>query len=165
MKRTPWWKDFLNIWVILGGLVIAGIFIALFWGMLVFFRPKPGAAPVPTAEVVLISAPTLTPVIVLPDIPPTKTPTAQPISQGTGGPIAVGTYVQISGTGGDGLRLRADPGKSGALKFLGAESEVFQVKDGPRSVDGLEWWYLVAPYDANRNGWAAADFLAVIQKP
>ena len=51
------------------------------------------------------------------------------------------------------------------LKFLGAESEVFQVKDGPRSADSLTWWYLVAPYDANRNGWAAADFLAVIEKP
>ncbi|HVN56222.1 MAG TPA: hypothetical protein VMT46_17965 [Anaerolineaceae bacterium] len=165
MKRNPWWKDFLNVWVVLGGLALAGLLIVLVWLMLVYLRAPASHQLAPTAEVVIVPAPTLTPNIVLPDLPPTPTPTLQTVPQQAGGPISIGIYVQISGTGGDGLRLREQPGKSGALKFLGAESEVFQVKDGPHSADGLTWWYLVAPYDANRNGWAAADFLAVIQTP
>ena len=42
--------------------------------------------------------------------------------------------------------------------FLAYDSEVFVIQDGPREVDGYVWWYLVAPYDETRVGWAAADF-------
>jgi len=27
------------------------------------------------------------------------------------------------------------------------------------------WWYLVAPYDETRVGWAAADFLSYVPEP
>ena len=100
MKRTAWWKDFLNIWVIFGGLALAGLLIALVWMLLIYLRVPELGQPVPTAAVVVIPAPTLTPNIVLPDLPPTRTPTAQAVSQQAGGPITIGTYVQISGTGG-----------------------------------------------------------------
>ena len=79
--------------------------------------------------------------------------------------IAVGAYVQISGTGGDGLRLRTDPGLDSEVRILGAESEVFQVEDGPKDVDGFTWWYLVGPYDASRRGWAVSNYLSVVQNP
>jgi hypothetical protein len=49
--------------------------------------------------------------------------------------------------------------------FLGFDSEVFIIQDGPRSVDGYTWWYLVTPLDQSRAGWAAADFLTYIPPP
>ena len=73
--------------------------------------------------------------------------------------------MQISGTGGDGLRLRTEPGLESEVRMLGLEAEVFQVKDGPREVDGYNWWYLVAPVDTTRRGWAVANYLAVVQNP
>jgi hypothetical protein len=42
---------------------------------------------------------------------------------------------------------------------------VFLVSDGPQEVDGLTWWYLVGFFDESRNGWAASNFLQVIQNP
>jgi hypothetical protein len=79
--------------------------------------------------------------------------------------IALGNYVQISGTDGEGLRIRSEPGLDGNPDFLGFDSEVFIVRDGPVALDGYVWWYLVAPYDETRAGWAAADFLSYIPSP
>ena len=81
------------------------------------------------------------------------------------GVIATGAYVQITGTGGDGLRLRTEPGLNADVRILGAEAEVFLVQDGPRQVDGYTWWYLVGPYDSTRRGWAVSNYLAVVQNP
>jgi hypothetical protein len=88
-------------------------------------------------------------------------PTATPLSGG----IAVDGYVQITGTEGLGLRIRATPGLNGQFLFLSFDSEVFKVIDGPESADGLTWWKLLAPYDASRTGWAAADYLALVPAP
>lgn len=77
----------------------------------------------------------------------------------------MGAFVQVSGTGGDGLRLRAEPSLDGEVRFLGLESEVFRVEDGPEEVDGYTWWYMVAPYDDSVNGWGVSNFLAVVQNP
>jgi hypothetical protein len=49
--------------------------------------------------------------------------------------------------------------------MLGVEAEVFQVRDGPRDVDGYVWWFLVAPTDETRGGWAVSNYLAVVQNP
>jgi hypothetical protein len=73
--------------------------------------------------------------------------------------------VQISGTDGEGLRIRSQPSLNGEPVFLGYDSEVFIVQDGPREADGYTWWYLVAPYDDTRAGWAAANFLSYIPAP
>jgi hypothetical protein len=97
------------------------------------------------------STPTLNPNLV--------TPTPDPNT------ISVGGYVQISGTEGEGLRIRSAPGLTGETVFFGGESEVFIVRDGSQVADGYIWWYLVAPYDETRAGWAAADFLAVVPSP
>jgi hypothetical protein len=78
------------------------------------------------------------------------------------GQIAPGRYVQIGGTEGAGLRLRAAPGLDGTPLFLGFDTEVFEVRDGPQVADGYTWWFVVSPYDENRSGWAAADYLEVI---
>ena len=97
-----------------------------------------------------VAAATLTPVDDPPAIP---------------GSITVGTFVQIAGTGGDGLRLRIEPNINAEIRFLGQESEVFEVRDGPTAADSYTWWYLVAPFDESRNGWAVAPYLVIIENP
>jgi hypothetical protein len=74
----------------------------------------------------------------------------------------IGSYVQINRTGGLGLRIRSGPGTSSPQLFLGMDAEVFEITEGPIDADGFTWWNLVAPYDKNRSGWAASDYLDVI---
>ncbi len=93
----------------------------------------------------------------------TATP-SEMVPAGGGEAIAVGVYVQIVGTGGDGLRLRDQPGLGGKVLLLGSEWEVFRVEDGPRDADGYTWWYLVGPFDETRRGWAVANYLQVIDQ-
>lgn len=153
-------RQLFNKWVILGAIALAAVLTlitAVSIGLTTARQnTEVGFAP---ADLTVIAAPTSTS-----SAPPTATidpfaPTAVP----TG--VVIGNYVQISGTNGEGLRIRSDPGLSGEFKFLGYDSEVFIVQDGPRELDGFVWWYLVAPYDETRNGWAAADFLTYIPAP
>jgi hypothetical protein len=109
----------------------------------------------------VIPAPTSTPLTLPPTLTPVP-PTPEASLTPAPGQIAVGVYVQISGTGGDGLHIRATPGLSGASLFLGYDSEAFLVTKGPEVVDGYTWWYLTASYDSARSGWAAQDYLSTI---
>jgi hypothetical protein len=79
--------------------------------------------------------------------------------------ISIGSFVQISGTDGAGLRIRLEPGIENVPQFIAMENEVFEVKDGPEYVDEFTWWFLVAPYNNNRKGWAAGTYLTVINNP
>jgi hypothetical protein len=153
-------RELVNKWVILGALAFAGLLLlitAVAIGLTSARRnSEVGFVP---ANVTVIPAPTGTS-----GAPPTPTidPFASPTSPAG---IAIGNYVQITGTEGQGLRIRAEPGLGGEFQFLAYDSEVFVVQDGPREVDGYVWWYLVAPYDETRIGWAAADFLTYIPEP
>lgn len=113
---------------------------------------------VQTPDIVLIAPPTITP---SPAVVYIATPTLTPEAALING-VGVGTYVQITGTDGAGLRLRSSPGTDSSPLFLGMDTEVFQVKDGPRMANDLVWWYLVAPYDETRAGWAAANYLTLV---
>ena len=153
-------RDLVNKWVILGALGLAGLLLlitAISIGLTSARQNSDvGFAP---ADVTVIPAPTGTS-----GAPPT--PTIDPFATATSpAGIAIGNYVQIAGTEGQGLRIRAEPGLGGEFQFLAYDSEVFVVQDGPREVDGYVWWYLVAPYDETRVGWAAADFLSYIPAP
>ena len=153
-------RQLFNGWVLLGAVLLAGLltlatFIAIGWTQ----TPQPADVGFVPADLTMIPAPTLTS-----NAPPTATPNPfAPTPVPTG--IAIGNYVQISGTEGQGLRIRSEPGLDGEFVFLGFDSEVFVVQDGPRVVDGYTWWYLVAPYDETRVGWAASDFLTYIPAP
>ncbi len=149
-----------TIWVIFGALAVSGGLIGILAGVFLL-APRP-AAPRPTPGVVLtmIPAPTFT----VPAPTPTVSESREETPAAVGG-IAVGMFVQITGTGGDGLRLRSAAGTSNPPRFLGYEAEVFRVKDGPNFADGFTWWYLEAPYDPSRAGWAAANYLAVVTAP
>jgi hypothetical protein len=153
-------RELINKWVILGALGLAGFLLlitAVAIGLTSARQPSDvGFAP---ADVTVIPAPTGTS-----GAPPT--PTIDPFATATSpAGIAIGNYVQITGTEGQGLRIRSEPGLGGEFQFLAYDSEVFVVQDGPREVDGYVWWYLVAPYDETRVGWAAADFLTYVPEP
>jgi len=162
MKRHP--SPLMNRSVVIGllALGLAGL-LALVLGLILGLWPWPGPGGVPAAAVTVIAQPTWT---------PTSSPTPADAAQGTPTPIpplapspdeiAVGRFVQVSGTGGDGLRLRTAPGLDAPVRFLAREAEVFQVADGPQPGDGYTWWYLVAPYDPQRAGWAVANYLSVL---
>lgn len=165
MKRTPRSKFPTIGWILLGTVILGGL---LYIGLIVAAQnlraSKTDEYVYSTAEITMIPAPSFTPVVIFPtSSEPTVTTTAQPPIL-TGG-IGVGVYVKISGTNGDGLNLRSSPGTANTIRFLGMDSEVFLVKDGPQQVDNIIWWYLQAPYDTTRNGWAAANYLSVIQNP
>jgi len=153
---------FINIWVLGGAILLACILTLLMWGTLMLLRPEPiPAAPV-TADLNVIHAPTSTTLLATPfSITPTGSapPSLEP------GIIVIGGYVQIQGTGGDGLRLRDRPGLDGKVLLLGSEAEVFQVAEGPVDADGYTWWRLVGPFDETRQGWAVSNYLLVVQNP
>jgi hypothetical protein len=153
-------RQLFNKWVIIGAVVLAGLLLlitAVSIG-LTSARQNSDVGFTP-ADITVIPAPTSTSnALATATIDPfalTATPTG----------IAVGNYVQISGTEGQGLRIRSEPGLNGNFEFLGYDSEVFMIKDGPRQADGFTWWLLVAPYDETRTGWAASDFLAYVPAP
>ncbi len=154
-----WLVSRVNIWVILCSIFIAGGLIVLI-GLVLFLTPAP--APVTEAygaALTIIPAPTLT---ATPEkVFETPTPTSLPSFGG----ITIGDYVQISGTDGQGLRLRSGPGTSNPPRLLGMDAELFQVIDGPKQSDDFTWWYLEAPYDPERSGWAASSFLTVVINP
>lgn len=153
-------RQLFNRWVVLGAFVVAGLLSLLTAISLGLMTPRQtttvGFVP---ADVTVIPAPSST-------SSAPATPTIDPFAPSpTPTGLVPGSYVQISGTEGQGLRIRAAPGLDGEFVFLGYDSEVFVVRDGPREVDGYVWWYLVAPYDETRTGWAAADFLSFIPAP
>lgn len=141
--------------ILLVGLVLVAVVI-LFLGR----NPAPSTSAIP--EITMIAAPTLTPKVNDPTLTPT--PTATSIFFLPEGVIGVGIYVQVTGTGGSGLRMRGEPGLNGPINFSAMDSEVFLVIDGPVTADEYTWWHLEAPYDRNRNGWSAADFLTPIKE-
>ncbi len=153
----------LSPWVWVGAVAVAVLICGVGAGVVRSLRkPTPGSPPNLTPQVMIIPLPTATPLPVLQTVA-VPTPTQQPVVQGG---IAMGMYVQIVGTDGEGLRLRSGPGIGQAPLFLGMDAEVFEVRDGPRDADGYTWWYLTAPYDEKRSGWAAANYLAVVaQQP
>jgi hypothetical protein len=153
-------RQFFNKWVVAGALALTSLLTLITAiGIGLTSSPQTSGVGFVPANLTVIPAPTGTS-----GAPPT--PTTDPFASPTApAGIAVGNYVQITGTEGQGLRVRAAPGLDGAFQFLAYDSEVFIVQEGPREIDGYTWWYLVAPYDQTRAGWAAADFLTYVPAP
>lgn len=155
----------LNPWLILGalGMGIALLTVTLF--LLWLTRTEQPSSDSQVAVITVIALPSPTPTF------PTSTPTESATSVATflppppPGDLAIGAYVQVRGTGGDGLRLRTGPGLDNEVRLLGLEDEVFLVEDGPQQVDGYTWWYLLGPYDETRRGWAVVNYLVLVQNP
>lgn len=150
-------------WFYLASILAAIVMFAILLVGLRLIKPAAATTEQPTAVMTVILAPTSTPLLPA-DLYATQTPTphAEAVIDG----IGKGLYVQIFGTGGDGLRLRAEASTTAEVRFLGYESEVFLVNEGPKNSDGYIWWYLTAPYDESRSGWAVADYLEpIVEQP
>lgn len=149
--RSSW------LWIGVGGFIgllagVAGI------GYLALSDGAPGA-PMATSVLTVIPYPSLTPTLTP---SPTSVPTEAPTASATPpaeGDIALGQLVTITGTGGDGLRLRASAGLGGDVRFVALENEVFEVSGGPVQADGYTWWLLLNPYDESQTGWGVANYL------
>jgi hypothetical protein len=159
-------RPYLTRRVILGAVIFAAILFLITLTYTWSTRPEQPVEADGTAIIAVIPAPspTLSPV---PTPAITQTPTQDIPPSPIPGTIGVGAFVQIAGTGGDGLRLRTGPGLENEVGFLGLESEVFSVVDGPEESDGYTWWLLEAPYDEGqkRRGWAVSNYLQSIQNP
>jgi len=157
-------RQILNPWNVLGALIVGLLLIGAAAWYLANTRPEPAAPGVPTAELAVILAPTATQPVPT-ALPATPTEAAVDLPTPLPGTLAVGTLVQITGTGGTGLNLRDEPGLGSGIQYLGFESEVFTITDGPVETDGLVWWYLVGFTDDSRAGWGASNFLEIVQSP
>lgn len=159
-------KKLSNLWVILGILSLATSLAVITFVWIIWSDASWSSrhADAPGSAMTVIPGPTSTatiptPTAVLDTATPAPTDTPLP------GTITLNAYVQISGTGGEGLRLRASPSLNSDPLFLGYDSEVYKVTDGPTQADGYTWWLLTAPYDPNRTGWAASNYLEYVPSP
>jgi hypothetical protein len=154
MKLRRWY-----IWV--AGGAILGLIMAIILLVSGFFlRGSTYAVAIPSPVMTVVLPPTATSTSFIPTSTPTPTETPTPvpppkIDEG----IVIGGFVEVAGTEGDGLRLREDPSLDAKIAFLGLENEVFEVREGPVEEDGYEWWYLSNPYNAEKEGWAVANYL------
>ncbi len=158
-------RRYFNIWVIAGSVLFSLLLLISMLVLLWLTRQAPVQTSEGTAVMNVLPLPSPTPVIITTPITPTLqpgegTPVPQPL-----GDIVLGALVQVTGTGTDGLRIRADPNLKGKILFLAIDAEVLKVTDGPKQADGYTWWFLVSPSDSTVQGWAVANYLVVIQKP
>jgi hypothetical protein len=158
-------RTLLNIKVILGAIVFAiGVFAVLV-GILWTSKVKGITQAPATAILNVIEAPTETPIGQITTPTAIMTPTSSQQIPPPSGDIAIGNYVQVSGTGGEGLRLHNTAGVASKVNYTAYEAEVFLVKDGPIDADGYIWWELQDPYTENVVGWGVANYLKVVQNP
>ena len=146
-------------WFFVGSLIGLVVMIVLLAAGF-FTRGSTYAAPIASPVMTIVLPPTATATSFVPTATavPTDTPTPIPPPKVEEG-IGIGVLVEITGTEGDGLRLREQPSLDGKITFLGLENEVFEVREGPIESDGYEWWYLSNPYNADKEGWAVANYL------
>ena len=144
--------------LVLGGGLFAGLLI-----LINFTRPPRAPVGAVTAALTVIPSLSGSATPAAPEIIPTDVPAATPTL--APGVIGIGAFVQVSGTDGDGLRLRQGSGLDSEMQFLGLDGELFQVADGPADADGYTWWFVVGSYDETRQGWAVVDFLEIVPNP
>jgi hypothetical protein len=159
-------RPYLTRYTLAGTVLVAVVLLVVVLSFLLGSRPDTPSIEESTAVIAVIPAPSLTP-SPSPTSPITPTATLDVPPSPQPGELVKGSLVQISGTGGDGLRLRTGAGLNFEVGFLGLEAEVFQIIDGPQDADGYTWWLLEAPYDEGqqRRGWAVANYLITIQNP
>jgi len=164
MNLRNFLRVFLDPLVMLGALGVGVILFVTAVILLLVTRTLPAPTGVPTAAITVVAFPTATSV---PTSAPSslRTPTSLPEPPPQPGGIHPGTLVQITGTGGDGLRLRVEPGLENEILFIGSESEVFRVQDGPAEIDDFNWWFLISPDNSDRQGWAVSNYLVVFPTP
>lgn len=163
MRRVNKDPAFSGLGVIIGAVVVGlGLFFALVM-VVNFSRPARTPVGVVTAALTVVPLPSPTPTpSPLPDELP---PEAENLPPPPPGELAIGAFVKVSGTEGAGLRLRVKPGLDFEPVYLGMEDEIFKIEGGPEQANDYIWWYLVAPFDPDRNGWAVSNYLEAVSEP
>ena len=141
----------LGLVVLLLGLAACGL-----WALYLLRGGPSSSGPTPTA---IVWTPTIAP---SPTPPPTET--VEPIPT-TSPEIAIGRYVQVTGTGGYGLNLRSGPGEAYPRMDVALEGEIFLVVDGPTVTSGSDWWKIRDQENEEREWWAIANFLEPVEHP
>ncbi|MCU0495841.1 MAG: SH3 domain-containing protein [Anaerolineae bacterium] len=171
----PLWSIIITM-VIVFGLVFAFALLIYALGGRTAPSPSPEIiikTPLPLSELetgaTILSTGTLPPEIVSPNLgmpatfvmagptlpPPNITPTPRT--------VAIGTIVRVVDVGDQQLNVRDRPGVlETSIVFRVPEGELFTVIEGPTQTDGLTWWRIQAIDNAGRTGWAAANYLQVI---
>jgi hypothetical protein len=152
-------RNLLSLKVILGAIFFAICIFMVLLGLLWSAKTKKIVEIPATALLNIIEAATET-------VPaPTLVASSPQQTSMPGAEIKIGDYVQVNGTGGDGLRLHATAGMSGEVKYIAIDTEVFIVKEGPIDADGYVWWLLQDPYTNDSVGWGVADYLSIVNNP
>ena len=156
LHQVDWLQVLLSPRVIAGALATGGGLLAVTCLLLMLTRTAGAPPGGVTALITVIPAPH-----------PYPSPTSL-ITNATLAPgdvLPKGATVRIEGTGGDGLRLRAKPGLQSAVVYVAHEGDTLQVQDGPQPAEGFNWYLLATPQGETVSGWAAADFLTIVQGP
>jgi hypothetical protein len=147
------------IWV-LGFIVVALVLAVLaLWGLYMLRGSAAIGGPTPTP---VIWTPTPAPATTVPTLPPTETAEPTPTSSPD---IAIGRYVQVTGTEGYGVSLRSGPGENYTRMDVALEGEVFIVVEGPTVTGGSAWWKIRDEDNPEREWWAVANFMQPIEHP
>jgi hypothetical protein len=88
-------------------------------------------------------------------------PTQTPIIPGV---FAPGMVIVISGTQGEGLNVRQEPGTDRPVVYLAQEGETYTITDGPEIKDGLIWWFIDQTNEGDKSGWAVQDYFAPVEQ-
>jgi len=152
------------------GIVAVGAVILLLVALIAFVVRRSNdsldwvATPSVTPAIVE-NTPAATTLQVSPTVMPhiTETPTVMWPTPTEESLMAPGQYVQVTGTGVLGLRLRSEPGLNAATTDVAAEQSILKILAGPQQVDDIEWWQLES--SDGIAGWAAGDFLVLTAEP
>ncbi len=157
-------KKLLTPGVIIGTLLFGGFLVLMTLALINVSRPPQSPAGIVTAALTVIPAPTKAPPTPT-TVPETPTPMPGVPPAPAQGDLGVGSFVEIVGTEGAGLRMRVAPGLNQTPEFVGLENEIFKIEAGPEEADGYSWWFLVAPFEPDRSGWAVSNYLQPVQEP
>ena len=158
-------RNLFSFKVIVGGIVFAtGVFAVL---VAVLWSEKANNISLVPATAIFHTIDVFTETPIAPMVTPTfeASPTSSQQEPPPSSDIAIGDYVQVRGTSGDGLRLHKEAGVASEVRYIAIEAEVFMVKDGPIDTDGYIWWLLQDPYTQNAVGWGVGNYLAIVQNP
>jgi hypothetical protein len=155
-RRTTLGAIPVRVWFLAGLVAIVALAVVLLWGVYLLRDRMPSGGPTPM------------PIIWTPTPAPTSPPTATPTEESppTVSPdIAIGVYVQVTGTQGAGLSLREGPGSNYARMDVALDGEVFIVVDGPKPAGEHDWWKIRDPDNVEREWWGAGNYLEPVEHP
>ena len=76
--------------------------------------------------------------------------------------FSVGIKVEISGTGGDGLRMRESPYMDSEVLYLAHEGEDCIIVEGPQIEENLIWWKIQSLEEETKSGWSVQTYMTTI---